>query len=248
MASKIVNTTVDGTFRQTNLTNEPAEYLTKREGLRLAEIELMKQRERVAEMRRALPEGAAVQDYEFEEGPRDLNAGDSPVSKVRLSELFTKPDRALVIYHFMFGKKQSKACPMCTAWIDGANGVAHHLAQNMDFAVVAAANVPTLRAFARERGWNKLRLLSAANSTFKYDLGSEDREGAQDSTLSVFTRDAGGAVRHFYTAHPRMSLEIKERGIDLLSPIWHFLDVTPQGRGNWYASLDYGTKVNAAGK
>ena len=31
----------------------------------------------------------------------------------------------------------------------------------------------------------------------------------------------------------------KERGIDLLSPIWHFLDVTPQGRGNWYAKLDY---------
>ena len=248
MADKIVKTTVDGTFRQTNLTNEPAEYLVKREELRLAEIELMKQRERVAEMRRHLPQGAIVQNYEFEEGPRDLGAGDMPVRAVRLSELSTKPDRALVIYHFMFGKKNSKACPMCTAWIDGENGVAHHLAQNLDFAVVAAADTPTLRAFARERGWDKLRLLSAAKNTFKFDFGSENPDGGQDSTLSVFTRDANGAVRHFYTAHPWMSPEIRERGIDLLSPIWHSLDLTPQGRGSWYASLDYGTKVQAANR
>ena len=97
---------------------------------------------------------------------------------------------------------------MCTAWLDGANGVAHHLAQNLDFAVVAAADLPTLRAYARERGWDKLRLLSAGNNTFKYDLGSEDREGGQDSTVSVFTRDAKGTLRHFYTAHPRMAPDI----------------------------------------
>jgi len=241
----MVKTVVEGTFRQTNLSNESAEYLAKREALRLAEIELMRQREHVAELRRQLPQGAAIQDYQFEEGPRDLNAGDT-VRSVRLSELFTKADRSLVIYHFMFGKKQSKACPMCTAWLDGANGVAHHLAQNLDFAVVAAADIPTLRSFARSRGWDKLRLVSAGSSTFKYDLGSENREGAQDSTISVFTRGADGAVRHFYTAHPWMAPDIRERGIDLLAPIWHFLDLTPQGRGSWYASLNYGTKVEAA--
>ncbi len=239
----MVHTVVDGTYRQTNLTNESSEYLAGREELRLAEIELMRQRERVAELRRNLPEGAAVQDYQFEEGPRDLNAGDVPVRAVRLGELFSQPNRSLVIYHFMFGKKQTKACPMCTAWIDGVNGVAHHLAQNLDFAVVAAADLPTLRAHARERGWDKLRLLSAGNNTFKFDLGSEDREGNQDSNISVFTRDAQGTVRHFYTAHPRMAPDIGERGIDLLTPMWHFMDLTPQGRGSWYASLAYGTKV-----
>jgi predicted dithiol-disulfide oxidoreductase (DUF899 family) len=242
----MVNTIVDGTLRQTNLTNESSEYLARREELRLAEIELMCQRERVAELRRQLPPGAIIQDYQFEEGPRDLNAGDAPLRSVHLSQLFTQPNRSLIIYHLMYGKRQTKACPMCTAWLDGANGVAHHLAQNLDFAVVAAADIPTLRAHARTRGWDKLRLLSAGNSTFKYDLGSEDREGHQDSTISVFTRDADGTVRHFYSAHPRMAPEIQERGIDLLAPIWHFLDLTPQGRGNWYASLDYGTKVQAA--
>src|SRR3982751_672569 len=242
----MVHTIVDGTYRQTNLRNEPSEYLAKREELRLAEIELMRQRELVAGLRRNLPEGAPIQDYQFEEGPCDLNAGDAPVHSVRLSELFTKPNRSLVIYHFMFGKKQGKACPMCTAWLDGANGVAHHLAQNLDFAVVAAADLPTLRAHARARGWDKLRLLSAGNGTFKYDLGSEDREGHQASTISVFTRDADGTVRHFYSAHPRMAPDIQERGIDLLTPIWHFMDLPPEGGGSWYASLDYGTKIQAA--
>jgi len=239
----MVHEVIDGTFRQTNLTNESSEYLAKREELRLAEIELMRQRERVAELRRNLPEGAPIEDYQFEEGPRDLHAGDAPVRTIRLSELFTKPDRSLVIYHFMFGKRQTSACPMCTAWLDGANGVAHHLAQNLDFAVVAAADLPTLRAHARDRGWDKLRLLSAGNNTFKYDLGSEDREGGQDSTVSVFTRDTDGTLRHFYTAHPRMAPDIQERGIDLLTPIWHFMDLTPEGRGSWYASLAYGTKA-----
>jgi predicted dithiol-disulfide oxidoreductase (DUF899 family) len=242
----MVHTVIDGTFRQTNLTNESPQYLSKREELRLAEIELMHERERVAELRRHLPQGAPMQDYQFQEGPRDLNAGDESAKTVRLSELFTQPNRSLVIYHLMLGKRQSKACPMCTAWLDGANGVAHHLAQNLDFAVVAAADLPTLRAHARSRGWDKLRLLSAGSSTFKYDLGSEDREGSQDSTVSVFTRDPNGTVRHFYSGHPRMAPDVKERGIDLLAPFWHFMDLTPQGRGNWYASLAYGTNVQAA--
>ena len=176
------------TSRQTNLPNESDKYLSKREELRLAEIELMRQRERVAELRRGLPQGAALQDYAFEEGPADLDAGDTPIRTVRLSELFSAPNRSLVVYQFMFGKKQTTPCPMCTLWIDGWNGVAHHLAQNVDVAVVAAADPVALRAHARARGWHRLRLLSCGANTFKYDLGSEDQEGNQDSTMSVFTK------------------------------------------------------------
>jgi predicted dithiol-disulfide oxidoreductase (DUF899 family) len=242
----MVREMIDGTYRQTNLPNESPEYLSKREELRQAEIELMRQRERVAELRRALPQGATIQDYEFLEGPTSLDDGDEPVRTVRLSELFTAPDRSLVIYHLMYGKKQTTPCPMCTAWIDGYNGIAHHVAQNVDFAIVAAADPATLRTHARNRGWDKLRLLSAGESTFKYDLGSEDREGHQDSTISIFTRDADGTLRHFYSGHPWLGDDIKERGIDELSPIWNMLDLTPQGRGKFYTSLDYGTKVQTA--
>src|SRR5438445_6464043 len=242
----MVHEMIDGTYRQSNLPNESPEYLSKREEVRLAEIELRKQREKVAELRRGLPKGATIQDYEFLEGPTSLDDGDAPTKNVRLSELFTSPDRSLVIYHFMYGKKQTSPCPMCTGWIDSFNGVAHHLAQNVDLAIVAAADLSTLRAHARQRGWDKLRLLSAGESTFKYDLGSEDPEGHQDSTISVFTRDSDGTLRHFYSSHPRLAEDINERGIDELNPIWNVLDLTPQGRGKWYASLEYGTRVQAS--
>jgi len=257
----MVHEMIDGTYRQTNLPNESPEYLAKREELRLAEIELLKTRERVAALRRGLPKGATIQDYQFLEGPTSLDEGDGPVRKVRLSELFSyaphpnplprgegekAPDRSLVIYHFMYGKKQTTPCPMCTAWIDAFNGVAHHIAQSVDLAIVAAADPSTLRAHARERGWDKLRLLSAGESTFKYDLGSEDGEGHQDSTISVFTRDSDGTLRHFYSGHPWLADDVKERGIDELNPIWNVLDLTPQGRGKWYASLEYGTRVQAS--
>jgi predicted dithiol-disulfide oxidoreductase (DUF899 family) len=225
-------------MRQTNLTDESDEYVRAREELQQAEIELMRQRERVADQRRRLPPGPVLDDYVFEEGPADLQAGDAPQT-VRLSELFTRPGRDLVVYQFMYGKKDTEPCPMCTMWLDGLNGVARHITQNADLAVVAAADLPSLRAHARDRNWTNLRLLSAASNTFKYDLGSEDAEGNQDSTISVLTREGGGTVRHFYSVHPRMSEDIDQRGIDLYSPVWHVLDLTGKGRGDWSAALDY---------
>ena len=93
----MVHEVIQGTFRQTNLINESAEYLAKREELRLAEIELMRQRERVAELRRHLPPGPVLEDYNFLEGPVNLDSGDTPTRTVRLSELFTAAGRPLVI-------------------------------------------------------------------------------------------------------------------------------------------------------
>src|SRR5207237_10288558 len=99
----MVHEMIDGTYRQTNLPNESPEYLAKREELRLAEIELLNTRERVAALRRGLPKGAVVQDYEFLDctadalpdsratasSPTSLDEGDEPVLYVRLSNRFT---------------------------------------------------------------------------------------------------------------------------------------------------------------
>jgi predicted dithiol-disulfide oxidoreductase (DUF899 family) len=235
--------TQNGIFRLTNLPDEPQDYLAAREKLRQAEVELMQQGERVAAMRRTLPKGAVVKHYEFLEGPRDLDAGDSPVRKVKLSELFTSHERPLIIYQLMYGKKNTKPCPMCTMWVDGINGVAHHITQNADLVIIAAAEPVAWRAHARSRGWRNLRLVSAGDNTFKWDFGGENKEGGQDSTLNVFTKDADGTIRHFYTAHPTMAADIKERGVDLYTPVYNLLDVTPKGRGDWYASLAYGASA-----
>ena len=103
-------------LQQTVDRRESADYRKRRQELQQAEIALMRQREQVAEMRRALPTGAVIkQDYIFQEGPADLAAGDKPVREVRLSQLFTAPKRSLVLYHFMYGKGQKKRvrCARC---------------------------------------------------------------------------------------------------------------------------------------
>jgi predicted dithiol-disulfide oxidoreductase (DUF899 family) len=210
---------------------ESSEYRRQREEVRIAELDLIDHVERVAALRRHLPVDTVVDDYELV----DIASGDG----VKLSELFNAPDRALVLYHFMYGKAQTEPCPLCTMWIDGYNAVAPHLSQNVDFAVVAAAEPAAVKAHAASRGWSNMRLLSAGDSTFKYDLGSEDADGTQTEWISVFTRGSDGTVRHIYSKGARLADDRRERGIDLLSPVWQLLDLTPNGRGDWYPSLEY---------
>ena len=136
---------------------------------------------------------------------------------------------------------------MCTMWIDGYDAVAPHVTQIVDFCVVAAAEPDALRSWADGRGWRHIRLLSAGDSSFKYDHGSEDPDGGQDSAISVFQLGDDGAVRHFYTGTPRMAEDIYERGIDLLTPVWNLFDLTPAGRPDWYPSLSYDAAAASAG-
>jgi predicted dithiol-disulfide oxidoreductase (DUF899 family) len=210
---------------------ESEEYRRQREELRVAELALMDHVERVAALRRRLPADTVVEDYEL----IDVASG----NRVRLSDLCSAPDRALVLYHFMYGKAQTEPCPLCTMWIDGYNAAAPHVMQNADFAVVAAAEPAAIGAHAAARGWNNLRLLSAGDSTFKYDLGSEEADGTQTEWISVFARGDDGTVRHVYSKGAQMADDRRERGIDLLSPVWHLLDLTPNGRADWYPSLNY---------
>jgi predicted dithiol-disulfide oxidoreductase (DUF899 family) len=124
-------------------------------------------------------------------------------------------------------------------WIDGYNAIASHLSQNIDFVVVAAADPAAIRAHAAVRGWENLRLLSAGDTSFKYDLGSEEADGAQTEWVSVFSLGGDGTVVHRYSKGAQLADDRRERGIDLLSPVSHFLDITPTGRGDWYPSLSY---------
>jgi predicted dithiol-disulfide oxidoreductase (DUF899 family) len=210
---------------------ESDDYRRRREELRVAELDLIDHIEQVAALRRTLPADTVVDDYEL----IDAASGD----RIRLSELFSAPDRPLVVYHFMYGKAQTEPCPLCTMWIDGYNAAAPHISQNIDFAVVAAADPVAINAHATSRGWNNLRLLSAGDTTFKYDLGSEEVDGTQTEWISVFARDRDGRPRHLYSKGAQMADGRRERGIDLLSPVWHLLDLTPNGRGDWYPSLIY---------
>ena len=126
---------------------------------------------------------------------------------------------------------------MCSMWADGYNGVVKHLEQRASFGVVVEGDVEIFRSFAAERGWSNLRLLSSGGSSMKDDLKMQSPTGAQLPGASVFTRDPDGSVRHFYTVCAFMK-EGHFRGMDLLSPVWNFLDLTPEGRGDWLPSLE----------
>jgi predicted dithiol-disulfide oxidoreductase (DUF899 family) len=100
-----------------------------------------------------------------------------------------------------------------------------------------------IRAYARERGWRNLRLLSSAASTYNRDYHGETADGAQMPSLNVFVR-RNGAVRHFF--HTELLFAKDEKGqnarhLDMAWPLWNLLDFTPEGRGSdWYPKLGYG--------
>ena len=116
--------------------------------------------------------------------------------------------------------------------------MARHLAQNVNFAIVVQAPIDDIRDYARHRSWHHLRLVSSAGTTFKSDFRTQNEKGRQDPAISVFALVDDGSPRHFYSGDPFMG-QGTEGGLDALSPVWNLLDLTPNGRGDWYPSRDY---------
>lgn len=219
--------------------NESSAYRERRAELLEAEIALKDQIERVAALRRSLPHDTVVEDYQLEEIPAPLGASDAaPRRTLRLSDVFERPDQTVLLVHFMFGKKQTQPCPMCTLWADGYDGIVPHLRQRVSFAVVVAGDVKAFREYARSRGWRNLRVLSSGNSSLKRDLGFEDDAGAQQPGASVFRLGADRRPRHVYSVSALMTPTLF-RGMDALTPFWSFLDLTPEGRGDFLPKRSY---------
>jgi predicted dithiol-disulfide oxidoreductase (DUF899 family) len=213
------------------LGTESAEYSKLRDELQAAEIALRDQRERVAELRRRLPLDTEIEDQEFEE------VRDGQKVSVRLSELFEAADKPLVLMHFMYGGAQSSPCPMCTMWADGYDGAIPHLLQRIGFVVFVAGDPANFEAYGRSRGWENVRVVSAAGSDLKRRLGFEDEEGAQHPGASVIVRQNGKLI-HSYSVSAYFG-EAGYRGMDLLSPVWNFFDLTPEGRGEFFPGKSY---------
>jgi predicted dithiol-disulfide oxidoreductase (DUF899 family) len=225
--------------------NESAEYRAARDALTAAETNLTRQIEEVASLRRALPPGGVLaEDYEFTEGPADL-AHDEPVMTVRLSQLFG-PHDTLLLYSFMYAPDMERPCQMCTSLLDSLDGAAPDVAERAAFAVVAKVPVGQLRAFARERGWANLRLVSSAGTTYNVDYHGETADGEQRSRMNVFVRSEG-QIRHFYaTEQIAQQPGWGDRHVDLLWPLWNLLDLTPAGRGeDWYPAYAAKRSVTA---
>jgi predicted dithiol-disulfide oxidoreductase (DUF899 family) len=218
---------------QRRFPGESPAYRDARLSLLAEEIELRRHIERVAAQRRALPPGGEVpQDYVFQ----------GPQGAVLLSELFGDHD-SLVVYNWMFGPQRERPCPMCTSLLSALDGEMPDILQRTAFVVVARSPISRMTAFAIERGWRYLHLLSSGGNSFNKDYLDEDPKGTEDlAGLTVFKRE-GATIRHFWSEE--MGMETADPGQDPRGapdpmPLWTILDMTPQGRGSdWWPSLSY---------
>jgi predicted dithiol-disulfide oxidoreductase (DUF899 family) len=212
------------------------QWTEARRRLLAAEKELTRQRDALSAERRALPWVRVDKEYVF----------DGPNGPQTLAQLFAGKSQ-LVIYHFMFGPDWEAGCKSCSFWADNFNGITAHLAQR-DVTMIAVSRAPLakLQAFARRLGWS-FTWVSSFGSDFNFDFrvsfqADEVERGAavynfattrpQSSEMpgiSVFCKDASGAIFHTYSCYAR--------GLDMLNTAYHYLDLVPKGRDE--AGLPY---------
>src|SRR5215813_11539397 len=237
--------------------NESLNYRTARDALLQREIHLRREMELVAAELRALPPGGEVpEDYLF-----DCISEDGAPATVPMSELFRGGD-ALMLYHYMFPRHAQDTrpgptsgvtaelplkegpCPSCTALIDMWEGTMLHFeGLGGNLAVVAKAPIERVAAFARDKGWKHIRLLSAANNTFKRDYHGEAADGQQAPVMTVFKRWPDGAIRLHWASE--LLFEPADPGQDprhmgTVEPLWTLFDLTPGGRPNADEQIEYG--------
>jgi predicted dithiol-disulfide oxidoreductase (DUF899 family) len=211
--------------------HESAEYRQARQELLVEELDLRRQTERVAELRRRLPAGGPVEhDYRFisESG-----------ADVTFAELFDSHD-TLIVYSYMFGPQRTAPCPMCTSMMGGLDHKIPDIDQHVAIAFTARSPIDRLVEAKQTRGWNHLPVFSDTNGDYTRDYVSAD--DADMPAYNVFTR-RDGTIRHFWSEE--IGSDMADPGQDPrsaveLDPLWLLLDTTPGGRSvDWHPSLTY---------
>jgi predicted dithiol-disulfide oxidoreductase (DUF899 family) len=109
--------------------------------------------------------------------------------------------------------------------------------------VVAKSPVRRVLAFAQERGWRRLRVLSSVGNTFNRDHLGETAERHQIPMLNVFHRD-DEAIRHFWASELFCAPSgpgQDPRHVGTIEPVWNLFDLTPGARPtDWDEQLSYG--------
>jgi predicted dithiol-disulfide oxidoreductase (DUF899 family) len=205
------------------------EWVAARKALLAKEKSLMRAHDELARERRALPWVRVEKPYAF----------DGARGRMTLADLFGDKSQ-LVVYHFMFAPEWDAGCKHCSFWADNFDGADVHLRhRDVSFVTISRAPLAKIDAFKKRMGW-RFPWVSSAPSDFNYDFNVSftpearragtavynfaptaadfaDREG-----ISVFAKDATGAVCHTYGCFAR--------GIEPVNATYAFLDLVPKGR------------------
>lgn len=212
-----------------------AEWTEARLALLAKEKAHMREGDRIAAERRALPWVKVENAYVFDTagGPKTL------------AELFDGNDQ-LIVHHLMFAPEWDAGCPSCSFQAEHIDGPAPHLANhNTRILAVSRAPLAKIVAYKARMGW-RFEWVSSFGTDFNYDFrvsfsADEIATGAIDYNfgsirtdarylseelpgVSVFRKGADGEVFHTYSTYAR--------GLDALLGTHHYLDLTPEGRND----------------
>ncbi len=206
-----------------------AQWIEARRALLAEEKAWTRERDRLAEKRRALPWVKVEKDYVFQ-------AADGPVT---LSDLFDGRSQ-LIVYHFMFGPEWEEGCPGCSLLSDQVDGARQHFEHDdVSFVAVSRAGIEKLLTYRKRMGWT-FRWVSSAPATSTSTFTSHFPKGSREqgvfynfeqrpdpqvdelSGVSVFYKDDDGTIYHTYSSYGR--------GNETALAVYHWLDVAPKGR------------------
>jgi len=193
------------------------------------EKEFTRRRDELSRERRDLPWVKVDKTYVF----------DGPSGRESLGDLFEGRSQ-LIVQHFMFDPSWDEGCKSCSFWVDNFDGIVVHLNhRDTSFALVSRAPIATLEAYRRRMSW-RVKWVSSLHTDFNRDYHvtfTPDELGkgqayynyatgpfpvAEGPGISVFHKDADGAVYHTYSCYAR--------GLDMLNGAYHLLDLVPKGR------------------
>lgn len=211
--------------------NESDAYRGARQALLVEEIELRRQVERVASLRRDLPPGGEVpDDYRFvaEDG-----------ADVSLSDLFGTHE-TLIVYSYMLGPERAEPCPMCTSFMAALDHKIADIRQRVAIAFTARSPISRLIDAKASRGWTDLPVYSDTSGDYTRAYVSPD--DADMPAYNVFTR-RDGVIRHFWSDEITGDMADPDedpRGAVEKDPLWLLLDTVREGRGtDWRPQLTY---------
>jgi predicted dithiol-disulfide oxidoreductase (DUF899 family) len=110
--------------------------------------------------------------------------------------------------------------------MDGFDRAWYSVSQDMAFAAIAKATPEQIDAFARERGWSQIPLVSGHASPFQADYLCQDENDDMQRPVMLSFVKRGGKI------HLTWATEIMNNHVDTVWPYWNLFDFTPQGRPN----------------
>jgi len=187
-----------------------------------------RERDALAQARRALPALKIDKDYAFE----------GPDGRESLHALFAGRSQ-LMVYHFMYGTDWAEGCLSCSFWADNLDGIDIHLAhRDVSLVFVSTAPFDVIDTYRNRMGW-RFKWVSCAGSDFNRDMNvsftEQEREKGDvyyNFGPSQFPSTEAPGLTCFQREGDRIFLTYAAygRGLDHFNGAYQLLDLAPKGR------------------